>query len=198
MIPVALSRDIAEGEVVPVRHDGQEMVLWRDAVGKLQAWEDRCPHRGVQLSLGFIRENRLACLYHGWQYDHEGRCRVIPAHPALNPPSTIKTHAYTVVETAGMIWVTMAASDERVPRAPAEGAWHGVRSLAIRASEDETRRALVLDQHYWRISADRLIAFHMPEPNVAMVHLAVRDETSLRREADWLLRMRDTLEEIAC
>ena len=44
-------------------------------------WEDRCPHRGMRLSMGFVRSDRIACLYHGWQYGTDGHCLYIPAHP---------------------------------------------------------------------------------------------------------------------
>lgn len=35
---------------------------------KLYAYEDRCPHRNVPLSNGFIKNNKLNCGYHGWQF----------------------------------------------------------------------------------------------------------------------------------
>ncbi|NVN44371.1 Rieske (2Fe-2S) protein [Asaia siamensis] len=198
MIPVALSMDVAFGDVVPVRHEGQELVLWRDEEGVVHGWEDRCPHRGVRLSLGFIRNNRLACLYHGWQFDHEGRCRAIPAHPALNPPSTIRTQSFHVEEKAGLIWVALDSSENRPLVPPAEGDWHGVRSLAIRVKLSELREALVLEKGQWRLSSDRLLALHSPEEGVTMVHLAVRDASTRLKAADWLLGLRDSMEEIRC
>lgn len=198
MIPVALSKDLAPGDIAPARHKGLSLVLWRDEAGIAQAWEDRCPHRGVRLSLGFMRDNRLACLYHGWQFDTEGRCRAIPAHPELNPPSTIRTRPYDLIEKAGIIWVDLSSGDDRPLIAPAEGVWHGARSLAIRATKHDTRAALVMDEGQWRLSADRLLALHTPEEGITMVHLAVRDASHREQAASWLLRLRDTLEETSC
>mgnify|MGYP000402987214 FL=1 len=43
----------------------QNIVLWRDADGKAHALEDRCPHRGARLSLGWNLGDRLACWEHG-------------------------------------------------------------------------------------------------------------------------------------
>lgn len=56
-----------------------------------------CPHRGMRLSLGFIRGDQVACLYHGWHYD-AGQCRYIPAHPQLTPPETIRVQAFETAE----------------------------------------------------------------------------------------------------
>ncbi|WP_438382467.1 Rieske (2Fe-2S) protein [Asaia sp. BMEF1] len=198
MIPVALSMDVVFGDIVPVRHEGQELVLWRDEEGMVHGWEDRCPHRGVRLSLGFIRNNRLACLYHGWQYDREGRCRAIPAHPSLNPPSTIRTRNFHVEEKAGLIWIAMENEVDRPLVPAAEGTWHGVRSLAIRAKLAALREALVLNTGQWRQSSDRLLALHSPEEGVTMVHLAVNDVSARAKAAAWLLDLRDSLEEIRC
>lgn len=198
MIPVALSMDVVFGDIVPVRHEVQELVLWRDEEGMVHGWEDRCPHRGVRLSLGFIRNNRLACLYHGWQFDHEGRCRAIPSHPSLNPPSTIRTENFRVEEKAGLIWIALRNDAERPLVPPAEGAWHGVRSLAIRATLAALREALVLETGQWRVSSDRLLAVHSPEEEITMVHMAVSDASARVKAAEWLLDLRDSMEEIRC
>src|SRR5262249_53900684 len=40
---------------------------------------DRCAHRNSPLSLGAVdADGRLACPYHGWRFDGEGRCRLVP------------------------------------------------------------------------------------------------------------------------
>ena len=40
----------------------------------------------MRLSHGFVRSEKLACIFHGWQYDGAGSCVGIPAHPDLAPP----------------------------------------------------------------------------------------------------------------
>ncbi|RUT26104.1 oxidoreductase [Asaia sp. W19] len=198
MIPVALSTDIAPGDIAPMRLNGQELVLWRGPDGVVHGWEDRCPHRGVRLSLGFIRDGRLACAYHGWQFDGAGQCRAIPAHPALNPPSTIRTRSFKIVEQAGLVWFGDDAREARALLTPAEGVWHPVRSLAIRAPLQEMRTALAFGEEHWRVAGDRLIAMHGPDESVTMVHLAVRDPGSRLAAYDWLQDLRDTVEETRC
>ena len=86
--PIALGRDVPAGVTRAVLLDGRELVIWRGN-GGAHVWEDRCPHRGMRLSLGFVRDNSLNCLYHGWQYGASSSCIRIPAHPTWQwpPPS---------------------------------------------------------------------------------------------------------------
>jgi hypothetical protein len=69
----------------------------------------------MRLSFGFVRGDRIACLYHGWQYDTHGQCRLIPAHPDLDVPPTIRVAAYPCFERLGMLWVYSDAPSETPP-----------------------------------------------------------------------------------
>jgi phenylpropionate dioxygenase-like ring-hydroxylating dioxygenase large terminal subunit len=116
-IPIALSRDVPPGVTRSVILDGAERVVWRAANGDVQVWEDRCPHRGMRLSFGFVRGNALNCLYHGWEYAAAGRCVRIPAHPDLQVPGTIRARAFPVAEAGGLIWTRETGNDD-LPRLP--------------------------------------------------------------------------------
>jgi nitrite reductase/ring-hydroxylating ferredoxin subunit len=105
--PVALSASIEAGTSAGTQIDGFEIVVWRDNSGNAHVWEDRCPHRGMRMSFGFVRGDHIACLYHGWQYDTGGQCRYIPAHPDLEVPATIKIPSYAVEERGGVIWTCL-------------------------------------------------------------------------------------------
>lgn len=113
--PLALSRDIAPGSSAGTRLLGREFVIWRDNAGAAHVWEDRCPHRGMKLSFGFVRGDHIACLYHGWQYDAEGQCRYIPAHPNLHVPKAIKVPRFAVTEVDGIIWSCFDVEDASRP-----------------------------------------------------------------------------------
>lgn len=102
---VTLAGGVETGTSMGTRLFGEEIVVWRDASGAAHAWEDRCPHRGMRLSMGFVRSDRIACLYHGWQYGTDGHCLYIPAHPEIDVPKTIVTWRHSCVEALGMIWV---------------------------------------------------------------------------------------------
>ena len=117
--PVSLSGGVTAGTSNGTHLSGQEIVVWRDQIGAVHAWEDRCPHRGMRLSLGFVRGDRIACLYHGWQYGTDGRCLYIPAHPDLDVPPSITTWRHGSAEGSGMIWVHPGETAD-TPSMPAE------------------------------------------------------------------------------
>ncbi|HTP84442.1 MAG TPA: aromatic ring-hydroxylating dioxygenase subunit alpha [Alphaproteobacteria bacterium] len=58
---------------------GERLVLWRDEAGAVHALEDRCPHRGARLSLGWNLGDRLACWYHGVEVTADGTVARVPA-----------------------------------------------------------------------------------------------------------------------
>jgi phenylpropionate dioxygenase-like ring-hydroxylating dioxygenase large terminal subunit len=134
--PVALAAGIAPGTSAGTRLFGRELVVWRDAAGQSHVWEDRCPHRGMRLSFGFVRGDQIACLYHGWQFDAAGHCTHIPSHPALKVPSTIRAPVEPSVERLGMIWT--GAGPDLPPDQPVTP----VRSIALHAPADRVFAAL--------------------------------------------------------
>jgi len=122
--------------------DGRELVIWRGADHEAHVWEDRCPHRGMRLSFGFVRGNSLNCLYHGWQYGGRAQCQHIPAHPDLTVPRSIRANAYPAYEAGGMIWIRLDGSaDDRPPELPA-GA-EPLASLAVAADAETIRTVAV-------------------------------------------------------
>lgn len=129
-VPVALSSSIEAGTSAGAVVEGSEIVVWRDNSGKAHVWEDRCPHRGMRMSFGFVRGDHIACLYHGWQYDTAGQCRYIPAHPTLDVPQTIKVPTYLSQEKYGIIWSTTQAYSV-LPDAGIDGDITPVRSLYV-------------------------------------------------------------------
>lgn len=139
---VALSRDVPVGQPLPVILGGREIVVWRGESGAVRAWVDRCPHRGMRLSFGFVRGDTLSCLYHGWRYRLDGGCEHIPAHPDLVPPKTITADAYPTAEAAGLVWLRIGAGTE-APDAPA-GDWQGAASVTIDIAADALCAGLAL------------------------------------------------------
>ncbi|MBV5292037.1 MAG: aromatic ring-hydroxylating dioxygenase subunit alpha [Curvibacter lanceolatus] len=109
--PVALASAVQTGPVAVTLLE-QPLVLWRDADGLLQAWADRCPHRGARLSLGQVQAGRLECPYHGWQFESGGRCVQVPALPDFTPPASHCATAHACREAHGLVWVRLEASGE--------------------------------------------------------------------------------------
>lgn len=140
--PVALSADLEPGTSAGTRLQGRELVVWRDEAGTAHVWEDRCPHRGMRLSFGFVRGDRLACLYHGWQFDAGGLCRFIPAHPQLAVPPTITVERFASAEQLGMVWAFSGVAAAAVTPPAANAATAAVRSLWIDVGPDPVFAAL--------------------------------------------------------
>ncbi|RWF28728.1 Rieske (2Fe-2S) protein [Mesorhizobium sp.] len=140
--PVALSASIEPGSSAGTHIDGKEFVVWRDNRGAPHVWEDRCPHRGMKLSFGFVRGDHIACLYHGWQYDTAGQCRYIPAHPELDVPGSIRVPVFQTVEVAGMIWVATEPTESAPPAPQEAGETVPVRSVFFGAAIDAVLAAI--------------------------------------------------------
>lgn len=117
---IAFSSDVADGKLVATRLLDEELVLWRHA-GVVHAWKDQCIHRGSRLSKGRVVDGTVECPYHGWRYDRDARCVLIPAHPNLTPPAKARACAYRVVERYGLIWASLGEPQHDVPAFPEVG-----------------------------------------------------------------------------
>lgn len=135
----ALSQDVPAGTAAPGRLGDRDLAIWRSASGKIAAWADRCPHRGMRLSHGFVRGEALSCIYHGWRYGQTGQCIKIPAHPGLEPPDAIRVPAFAVAEASGVIWV---ADGTPATAPPAFEGFTGFRSLQVDAPATAVAEAL--------------------------------------------------------
>ncbi|MBT3793095.1 MAG: Rieske 2Fe-2S domain-containing protein, partial [Rhodospirillales bacterium] len=60
--------ELVTDKPVPVRLLGEDLVLFRDASGKVAILDKRCPHRGASLEFGRVEEDGLRCCYHGWKF----------------------------------------------------------------------------------------------------------------------------------
>ena len=114
--PVALSDAVTDAPVA-VELLERNLVLWRDGSGVVNAWADKCPHRGARLSLGKVCAGRLECPYHGWQFAANGRCVHVPALPDFVPPAGHAARKYFCTERYGLIWVRMVGSHDAVTAA---------------------------------------------------------------------------------
>lgn len=105
------SQDLGARRPLACEIMNQPLVLFRDGQGKAAALLDRCAHRNVPLSAGWLKQGELQCRYHGWRFNPEGRCSAIPGlcsgssdQPARRVP------AFAVREQQGFVWVYAAAN----------------------------------------------------------------------------------------
>lgn len=132
-IAIGLCADVPANTVVPRQVFGVDLALWCSAAGVYHVWGDRCPHRGMRLSHGFVRGETLACIYHGWQYDNTGACHYIPAHPKLTPPKTICAQGHECRARDALVWVALQDTQADVPDV---GERQPVRSLDMALSAE--------------------------------------------------------------
>lgn len=109
------------------------LAIWCSTAGVFHAWGDRCPHRGMRLSHGFVRGERLSCIYHGWTYDRDGGCVSIPAHPDLVPPKSICAKRYDCQVEGETIWVALRPTQAPLPDL---GARRAIRSMDVAVSAE--------------------------------------------------------------
>ncbi len=84
---------------------GERLVVWRDEHGAVHALEDRCPHRGARLALGWNLGDRLACWYHGVEVGADGTVLRVPAVEACPLEGQRCVKSYPCVERHDAIFV---------------------------------------------------------------------------------------------
>ena len=76
---VGRSVDLPRGRAFPIRMMNEDYTLFRGASGRAQIIAENCPHRGAQMHLGWVEDDDIRCVYHGWKYDCSGQCVEAPA-----------------------------------------------------------------------------------------------------------------------
>ncbi len=211
-VPVALDAQIAPGSSHPVVINDMGLAVWRGSSGGAQVWEDRCPHRGMRLSFGFVRDEGLVCLYHGWEFSQGGKCRKIPAHPELDPPKTICTRTFGSLSYRGIVFASLDKAATPDLPADSQEEWLPVRSVFVAVPMDRVATYLgAKDNVFGAVAtADGLgchrlaladgaqitVALQPVGAEKAAVHLTSRGaDADLRRTlARYAVRMRRILE----
>lgn len=118
--PVALSEQVRRRPVA-CQLDGAEVVLFRDASGSVRAVEDRCRHRRVPLSLGWVTEDgALQCGYHGWCYDGMSGALVrVPNYLPEQRVPRVSLITYPARESHGFVHLRTSAANSPPPDEPA-------------------------------------------------------------------------------
>lgn len=113
---------------------GVPLALFRDAQGVARALRDRCLHRNAPLSGGDVVDGCLACPYHGWSYDGDGRCVHVPSlgdkqrgraigadgepGASCEPSAFGSVGSFPVVEQDGLVFVLPGGDLLRARRPP--------------------------------------------------------------------------------
>lgn len=113
---LGFSHHLSPGHVSEAHLLGHELALWRPLDGgPAKAWENRCPHRSLRLSLGFVQGDQLVCRYHGWRYGRDGRCAGVPSSPDTQAPPAACVRTYLCHEADGVLWASLALTPRGYP-----------------------------------------------------------------------------------
>ena len=150
---VEIARNLSAGGLVQKEWMGRQIVAWRDNGGKVCVSEAYCPHLGGYLGPeggGCVRNGRLVCPFHGFEYDTAGQCVATPHAP---PPKTARLNVYEARELNGLIfgwWSPVGRGPQwELPQCPDEE-WHRLhyRNMKLRAHPQETSENAVDISHF--------------------------------------------------
>ncbi len=166
--PICGPQDLPEHHVLETALLGRELAVWRASGGRLNVWENRCPHRGMRLTMGANLGTELRCAYHGYRFaDGSGRCTAVPAHPGNVPPAAMCARTYPFAELQGLIWSTLGSAPFAPSQRP-EGGAPAIALYGIAVNAAAVRVAQFLPRYEFRLS------FSLRDPDRTDEHCATR------------------------
>ena len=112
--PVLASWEV-QSAPVGITRLGEQIVVWRNKDGQVQALEDRCPHRGARLSMGWNLGDRIACWYHGVEVAGNGEVKDVPAVDRCPLVGQQCVRSYSVHEAHGAIFLWFGVTADQLP-----------------------------------------------------------------------------------
>src|SRR5262245_2624669 len=108
--PIHRGEELSAGEAKPIEIMSERFTLYRGKTGTPHVVGFRCPHRGTQLSAGWIEGDSIRCMYHGWLFNSAGQCT---EQPAEDKSFAAKVHirSYPTREYLGLIFAYFGAGD---------------------------------------------------------------------------------------
>jgi 5,5'-dehydrodivanillate O-demethylase len=117
-LPVYRAEDLAPGEARPIEIMSERFTLYRGEGGTPHVVGFRCPHRGTQLSAGWVEGDSIRCMYHGWLFDGTGQCTEQPAEDKSFAVK-IRVPSYPTRQYLGLIFAYLGAGEAPAfPRFP--------------------------------------------------------------------------------
>lgn len=153
------SREVKKGKPIGFTRMGEKMVAWRLNQGKVVIQGDVCPHRGAALHQGEIKNGHIMCPFHGFEYDPNGTCQLIPAiGKNSNPPKAFHVKTYPSEERHGYIFIWYGDIREQYPPLPV---FEELENSGYKYADYKERWAV----HYSRAIENQLDVFHLPFPH---------------------------------
>jgi len=106
--PISGAADLDTVAIKPIRLFGENLVLYKDLEGNFGLVDRQCAHRSADLAYGYVEKCGIRCSYHGWLFDHAGRCLEQPFEQTVLPQSRyrekVKLKSYPVQKKAGLLF----------------------------------------------------------------------------------------------
>ena len=116
--PIAIANRLAPGTAQATRIMCEDLTLYRGQGGTPHLIGGRCAHRCTVLHTGWVEEDQIRCMYHGWRYDGTGRCTEMPAEASARAQH-VRIAGYPLHEYSGLIFAFMGpgpAPEFELPR----------------------------------------------------------------------------------
>lgn len=102
-----------DGAPVHVRLFGKDYVAFRATDGRVGFFDEKCPHRGVSLTLARNEDCALRCIFHGMKFHVSGQVVEAPTQ-TVNPEAftrSMKLKHYPAREAGGLLWVYLGQGE---------------------------------------------------------------------------------------
>jgi phenylpropionate dioxygenase-like ring-hydroxylating dioxygenase large terminal subunit len=111
---VCFEDELEKASVLKRKIIGEELVVFKTAGGNVAVLQDRCCHRNVHLSLGYVKGEYIKCGYHGWEFSGSGKCEHIPSLPPEEKiPKGACVKSYDVQVKHRAVWVYIGEPEKK-------------------------------------------------------------------------------------
>jgi len=153
---VGLAKELKRDRPMAMTIANERLVLFRDENGKPAALIDRCPHRGVALSLGCVSGGEIQCPFHGWRFAGDGANKLTPWNPDAKREN-LSAIALPAREIGGLLWIYTAPGAPPLEPEPSA-------SLFLPGVSVSGRSVL------WGVHWSRVMENMLDSPHAAFVH----------------------------
>ena len=113
------SREVKRVRFTTVTRMRERLVAWRTQSGQVTVMSEKCPHRGASLSAGKLVNDCLQCAFHGFEFDPNGNCILVPANGKDSvPPKALHVRTYPVREEHDFIYIWWGDAPAELPPVP--------------------------------------------------------------------------------
>lgn len=108
------------GVPYPIEAFGTKLVVFADSHNEFHVLDAFCRHMGGDLSRGSIVDDNIACPFHDWRWDGNGRCAAVPY--AKRMPRSARIRSWITCRENGLLFVwhdpegNPPAADVVIPR----------------------------------------------------------------------------------